>query len=410
MNILPGYTELIKNFDKIRDFVRDFFVFGFRGRSDFENKSARSYDNERRRIQSYLNDYITENWNGTSKTISISSDTVAKTANPLFKVWETKSFTRNDLFLHFVILDILQGECLSAPQIAEEIANTYTNKLDGGFSVDVMTVRNKLKEYYALGVLEKVMQGRSVCFRLSEDNISSAQLRDALMFYQNILPGGVLAAPMVRGQISPFIYRQIFFAQALDDAVMLKILDAIFQKRRITIVQSIRGGSDWTQSVVPIHIRSNTRTGRRYLICLTLRRRRFSKIRIDYIQSVTLDDTVGEFDMLRHQCMLCLKKSFSLEFRQQDLKQVRLVLHIDEQTEKYVLERLRREGQHGVVTRLEENTFEYFVEVTDTLEMVPWMRTFIGRIISIEGTEKGVISQFMRDIKTMMSMYGETDV
>ena len=53
-----AYSELIKNFDKIRDYMRDFYVYGFRSRSGFDKKSARSYDNERRRIESWLGDYM----------------------------------------------------------------------------------------------------------------------------------------------------------------------------------------------------------------------------------------------------------------------------------------------------------------------------------------------------------------
>ena len=407
---MPGYTELIKNFDKIRDFVRDFFVFGIRGRSDFANISERSYDNERRRIQSYLSDYIDENRSGSSKTISISSDTTAKTINPLFKVWETKSFTKKDLFLHFVILDILRGQCLSAPQIAEVITDEYTSMLDSGFSVDVMTVRNKLKEYSALGLISEVKQGRSVCYQLNEDGIDLQTLSDALMFYQNILPAGFLAAPVIRSQNSSYIYRQIFFAQTLDDEIVLKILQAIAQKQTITIKQSVKGRRVWLHQVVPIHIRSNARTGRQYLVCLGHKRQRYSKIRIDYIQSVTLGEPLNGFDGIRERCASSYEKSFSLENQQRDLKQVRLVLRIDEQGEPYVLDRLKREGRHGVITRLTENTFEYAIEVSDTLEMGPWLRTFIGRIVSLEGTETSVIKMFKNDIKTMMTMAGDTDV
>lgn len=410
MIIVAGFTELIKNFDKIRSFVRDFFVFGFRGRCDYDSVSPRSYDNERRRIQSYLSDYISENWSGSNKSISILSDTTAKTTNPLFKVWETKSFTKNDLFLHFVIIDILQNKCLSAPQLTEVIVKEYTSQLLSEYFIDVMTVRNKLKEYSGLGLLKESRQGRSICYQLNENLLQSEQLNDALMFYQNIIIGGFLAAPIVRDADSPFIYKQIFFAQTLDDDLTIKILNAISRKCRVTIVQSIRNRSDWTHCVVPLHIRSNMRTGRRYLVCYTTRRKMYSKIRIDYIKSVSIEDTFKEFDEIRRNCDKGYEKSFSIEYQKQDLKKACMVLCIDEQYECYVLERLRREGKHGVITKLKDNTFQYSIEVPDTLEMVPWMRTFIGRIVSIDGTETGVISQFKRDIKTMMAQYGDIDV
>ena len=49
-----AYSELIKNFDKIRDYMRDFYVYGFKSRDDYTKKSARSYDDEKRRIESWL--------------------------------------------------------------------------------------------------------------------------------------------------------------------------------------------------------------------------------------------------------------------------------------------------------------------------------------------------------------------
>ena len=42
-----AYSELIKSFEKIRDYMRDFYVYGFKSREDYTKKSARSYDDER---------------------------------------------------------------------------------------------------------------------------------------------------------------------------------------------------------------------------------------------------------------------------------------------------------------------------------------------------------------------------
>ena len=53
-----AYTELIKNFERIRDYMREFYIYGFKSREEFEKKSSRTYDNERRRIESYLGDYM----------------------------------------------------------------------------------------------------------------------------------------------------------------------------------------------------------------------------------------------------------------------------------------------------------------------------------------------------------------
>ena len=53
-----AYSELIKNFEKIRTYMREFYVYGFKSRSEYNSKSARSYDDERRRLESWLGEYM----------------------------------------------------------------------------------------------------------------------------------------------------------------------------------------------------------------------------------------------------------------------------------------------------------------------------------------------------------------
>ena len=53
-----GYSELIKNFEKVRAYMREFYVYGFKSRTEYDAKSARSYDDERRRLESWLGDYM----------------------------------------------------------------------------------------------------------------------------------------------------------------------------------------------------------------------------------------------------------------------------------------------------------------------------------------------------------------
>ena len=53
-----AYSELIKNFERVRDYMRQFYVYGFKYRDEYDAKSVRSYDNERRRIESWLGDYM----------------------------------------------------------------------------------------------------------------------------------------------------------------------------------------------------------------------------------------------------------------------------------------------------------------------------------------------------------------
>ena len=102
-----AYSELLKNFNKIRDYMRKFYVYGFKSRDEFTGKSARSYDDERRRLESWLGEYMRFRHTPTGKNMFISIDSRESYHNPLFKAWKAKSFTDGDITLHFILFDIL---------------------------------------------------------------------------------------------------------------------------------------------------------------------------------------------------------------------------------------------------------------------------------------------------------------
>ena len=102
-----AYSELIKNFSKIREYMSQFYIYGFKSRNEYNAKSARSYDNERRRIESWLGDYMSFHQNSSGKNIFIAVDSRNVFHNPLYNAFKAKSFTDNDIILHFYIFDIV---------------------------------------------------------------------------------------------------------------------------------------------------------------------------------------------------------------------------------------------------------------------------------------------------------------
>ena len=111
-----AYSELVKSFERIRNYMREFYVYGFKSRDEYGMKSARSYDNERRRIESWLGDYMSFRQESSGKNVFLSLDSRRVQRNPLYKAFKAKSFTDKDITLHFYILDILaDGSALSLP-------------------------------------------------------------------------------------------------------------------------------------------------------------------------------------------------------------------------------------------------------------------------------------------------------
>ena len=149
-----AYSELLKNFNKIRDYMREFYVYGFKSRDEFTGKSARSYDDERRRLESWLGEYMRFRHTPTGKNMFISIDSRESYHNPLFKAWKAKSFTDGDITLHFILFDILCNSevSLTIDEIITEI-DRYLAKFVKPRMFDESTIRKKLKEYAMQGVI-----------------------------------------------------------------------------------------------------------------------------------------------------------------------------------------------------------------------------------------------------------------
>lgn len=83
--------------------------------------------------------------------------------------YKAKSFTRRDLTLHFYIMDLLaEGESLTSKEIVERIGRDYLARFENAELPDESTVRKKLKEYEALGLLRSDKQGRKVAYRRTD--------------------------------------------------------------------------------------------------------------------------------------------------------------------------------------------------------------------------------------------------
>ena len=142
------YQEPVKNFNKIREYVREFYINGFKSRQDYTIKSSRSYDNEKRRIESYMSDYIDYHMTPSGKVPYLSIDTRITQHNPLYRVWKTKSFTDHDIVLYFLILDLLD-----TPLSMSELMDKIDEKTNHIYLYDESTLRKKLKEYVREGVI-----------------------------------------------------------------------------------------------------------------------------------------------------------------------------------------------------------------------------------------------------------------
>ena len=85
-----------------------------------------------------------------------------------------------------------------------------------------------------------------------------------------------------------------------------------------------------------------------------------------------------------------------------------MILYVGE-GEEYILQRLQREMRCGAVEQLDDTHWKFSADVLDALEMLPWLRTFTGRITQLHCTNRLVTDRFWSDFSDLMKMYGGED-
>ncbi|MDE6834127.1 MAG: WYL domain-containing protein, partial [Ruminococcus sp.] len=69
----------------------------------------------------------------------------------------------------------------------------------------------------------------------------------------------------------------------------------------------------------------------------------------------------------------------------------------------------QREKRNGILEKISYNRFRLTIKTFDSTELIPWIRTFTGRIISINSDNPKVISRFYSDICHMKNIMYKGD-
>ncbi|MDO4178477.1 MAG: WYL domain-containing protein [Phascolarctobacterium sp.] len=412
---MAGYNELVKNFDKLRDYMREFFIYGYKTRDDYDKKSARSYDDARRRIASFLNDYVDSSQDKNGKRVSITVSTSNIASNPFYAAYGCKSFTDNDINLHFLLLAILDGKSMTADEIADYIS------LEFQLLFDVQTIRKKLKEYAQEGIFTFVKEGRTIKYTLNQEKLSDilpdAKAEDFLAFFSEVAPFGEIGHYLQEENNlanEHFCFKHHYLAKVLDDTVLLKIMQAIEERKCIQFDNySERLDESRCFIAFPMKIFSSVQNGRRYALMVGTDCRAYSCFRLDYIKSVTILDPFSkktaetEISVLNKKLKAawgtCIKRLSHLD-------KVEMEIFVDEEKEHYILERLEKEGRNGVVEKVRDNHFKYTTTTYDAGEMLPWIKSFTGRIISVRSQNPRIEEVFASDTQRMYELYLKEDV
>lgn len=416
---MAGFSELIKSFEKTRDYIRDFFICGYKGRGDFGHRSSRTYDDEKRRAESWLGEVLRYDDSVRGRQISISVDCGHIYENPLYQAYGAKSFTKKDIRLHLLLLDLLT---VHRAMTLNEITDALLDDYDAEF--EPQTVRNKLREYTAEGLLTTEKQGKTAYYRRSPDSAEDyfaryEGLADAVRFFSLDDSFGVIGAQMLKSaglQNDLFLRKHHYIVHTLEDSILPELLEAMSQKTAVqfrTYSAKSHGNADTaggTFEAVPMQILTSAQTGRRYLAAYVPVQRRFHAFRLDRIRSVKPCEPVPDYDAFAEAYHRNLNRVFGVSFGMRhthgNVEPIRLTVRLNEHTEGYILERLYREKRIGTVQKTGEGLYTLTVDAFDPNEVMHWAKTLIGRIVSVEGGTEQIRRRFYHDIRRMYRMYG----
>lgn len=407
--------------------MRDFYIYGFRSRDEFKKKSARSYDNEKRRIESYLGEYVSFRQDQNGKKVFISIDGKDICHNPLYRAFKSKSFTDKDITLHFIIMDILHdGEEYTLADMIKQIDEEYLSYFEKPMIFDESTLRKKMKEYVELGIVKMKKEGRKVLYRITEVSLNIQEFYDAISYFSEENPIGVVGSYLLDKTDTKediLSYKNHYLMNAYDTEIQYEILKAIREKQWIEIQNKNKYNPELRQwTILPLKLYISTQGGRNYLIGNSFKGKLMS-FRIDYIAAVkplgaakesewtksmeiyedSLPYTWGVISRFNDRNSLILAGASDQDERKK-YNHIELDISV-EPNEQFILRRLEREKRCGEIEQIDENIYRFSADVFDAYEMMPWIRTFIGRIVAVRCNNKSVEEQLKIDIMEMMKMY-----
>lgn len=280
----------------------------------------------------------------------------------------------------------------------------YKSKGDRRWSLPEFTVGNILKTGLAV------------------DKDFEHHLRSVLEFFSKYYlfgeVGTFLLDRIYDSEISPFRFKHEYFMQSLNDFNIVDLLYAIENGKWCKIKYSHgTAGFETELLCYPLEIRISNTQGREFLIYYEPFRRSFTALRIEFIDSIeyfedkkvksiliqegyhTASESV-DADIANAQKSIRYSWGVATTKKQEGNAinpivphSVSLQIAYNPNTDYYIVNRLNRERRFGSISDPDDNPYIRFsVDISDEVELRPWMRSFYSRIMSCDGMDTDTFS------------------
>ena len=183
------------------------------------------------------------------------------------------------------------------------------------------------------------------------------------------------------------------------------------EKRAVTASNlSRRKDTPRSIRIIPLRIFISVQNGRQHLLAYIPEYNQFQSYRVDYLSNIKVEGVTHRFDELRSELDKMQKNMWGVSIKRSKfgayrLEHVEFTVRVND-GEDYIVRRLEREKRCGSVERIDAHTYKFSADVFDSSEMIPWIRTFICRIIKMNFSNRAQESVFKADLDAMYRMYG----
>lgn len=416
----------ISEVNMLRDFVREIYVESFHsadGHVSIHSASGRSEGEAKSRLHAFFEEnFITKN---SENEDILKFDSRIVNQNPLFAIWKMCHFKPEYLTRDFALFDLLSTkeyeaglsdydlkcddsgknklEFYTGKRISHTQLKPYITALRTNGVLNVKDIFNKegklLKSTYKLANTKKLQN----LIKNTPEIIAAIQFASET-FPCSVIGSYIIDSIDIEDFPSVFSFKHHFIYNTLDSEVIYTVFTAINEKRFVKIKRKI----DIIQ-VTPIQVRFSARDGRTYLVYYAddEKHKGFYIANFENIVSVKKSDTCSYFDSLIEEY-----NSIKSNLWGKSIKSgIKKTEHVDftiqyKDSEIYIPKRLQREAFSGhIENNPNENEATFSAELFDPQELIPWIRSYFGRITQFHFENKELQQQIENEIEKMYAMY-----
>ena len=277
---------------------------------------------------------------------------------------------------------------------------------------DESTIRNKLREYVDLGLLRSEKVGRELRYGIHASEWDREGWKEAVAFASEVMPAGPVGSFLLdKYDTVPehFSFKHHYLFGTMDDEILCQILECRRLGRKCDItIRTKRMKGERTYTVLPLKVYVSTENGREYLYAYQYHSGLPTMYRLDHIRKVKMLEEATrrrkrERSGKNRAKFIWGTSAGPMEEEYPD----RVEFTVKAAPEEFFIpQRMEREKRNGLVEQIDEEHWKFAVWVRDALELLPWIRTFTGRITELKCSNRELTERWEQDLAAMKTMYG----